>query len=264
MDTPYKAVNLILNNWNTLSDTLREIESLNELRKSQTSEFVDYALEDVNPENNIIMYSSSDISHGIIGIVAGRLTEKYFKPSIVLIDEGDKLVASCRAPEYCSIVEVLELHKEYLIAFGWHKQAAWFSILKKDFPEFQKKFTEHMNAQDFSAHRKEVSVDKVIKLDEIGFKLIQQTQKYKPFGMGNPKPLFLIKDFEIEWVKFLWKWRDHLRLTSRYGFKIFAFGMGEYYKDIRWLTSCDVICELAEDNWQGQRGIMIRVVDMII
>jgi single-stranded DNA-specific DHH superfamily exonuclease len=70
--------------------------------------------------------------------------------------------------------------------------------LKKDFPEFQKKFTEHMNAQDFSAHRKEVSVDKVIKLDEIGFKLIQQTQKYKPFGMGNPKPLFLIKDFEIE------------------------------------------------------------------
>jgi single-stranded-DNA-specific exonuclease len=264
MDTPYKAVNLILNNWNTLSDTLREIESLNELRKSQTSEFVDYALEDVNPENNIIMYSSSDISHGIIGIVAGRLTEKYFKPSIVLIDEGDKLVASCRAPEYCSIVEVLELHKEYLIAFGWHKQSAWFSILKKDFPEFQKKFTEHMNAQDFSAHRKEVSVDKVIKLDEIGFKLIQQTQKYKPFGMGNPKPLFLIKDFEIEWVKFLWKWRDHLRLTSRYGFKIFAFGMGEYYEDIRWLTSCDVICELAEDNWQGQRGIMIRVVDMII
>ena len=89
-----------------------------------TSEFVDYALEDVNPNNNIIIYASENISHGIIGIVAGRLTEKYFKASIVLIDEGDKLVASCRAPEYCSIVDVLELHKQYLIAFGGHKQAA--------------------------------------------------------------------------------------------------------------------------------------------
>ena len=118
MDTPYKAVNLVLNNGDSLGDTLREIEALNELRKSMTSEFVDYALEDVDPKNNIIMYSSENISHGIIGIVAGRLTEKYFKPSIVLIDEGEKLIASCRAPEYCSIVDVLELHKEYLIAFG--------------------------------------------------------------------------------------------------------------------------------------------------
>ena len=57
---------------------------------------------------------------------------------------------------------------------------------------------EYMNDQDFSAHRKEVQVDKIIKLDEIGFKLIEKTQKFKPFGMGNPKPLFLIKDFEME------------------------------------------------------------------
>ena len=60
----------------TLPDTLREIEALNELRKSKTSEFVEYALEDINPENNIIIYHSPEISHGIIGIVAGRLTEK--------------------------------------------------------------------------------------------------------------------------------------------------------------------------------------------
>jgi single-stranded-DNA-specific exonuclease len=55
-----------------------------------------------------------------------------------------------------------------------------------------------MNAQDFTQHKKKLSIDKVIKLDEIGFKLIERTQKFKPFGMGNPKPLFLIKDFEME------------------------------------------------------------------
>ena len=82
--------------------------------------------------------------------------------------------------------------------------------------------------------------------------------------MWNPKPLFLIENFEIEGVKFLGKGRDHLRFDSRYGFKIFAFGMGEYYEDIKGLSKCDVICELTEDFWQWKRWIMIRVVDLII
>jgi len=264
MDTPYKAVNLILNNGETLMDTIREIEWLNELRKSKTSEFVEYALENVNPKDNIIFYDSPDISHGIIGIVAGRLTEKYFRPSIVLIDEWDKLVASCRAPEYFSIVDLLEKYKEYLIAFWGHKQAAGFSISKENYPEFQQKILTELNAIDFSQHKRQLKIDAKIKLDEIWFKLLESISQFRPFGMWNPVPKFMIENFEIEWVKFLWKWRDHLKFESRYGFKIFAFGMGEYYEEIKGLTTCDVICELAEDNWQGKRWIMIRVVDILI
>jgi len=264
MDTPYKAVNLILNNGNTLMDTVREIESLNELRKSKTSEFVEYALQDINSGDNIIFYDSPDISHWIIGIVAWRLTEKYFRPSIVLIDEWDKLVASCRAPEYFSIIDILEQHKEYLIAFGWHKQAAGFSILKEKYPEFREKILTQLNAIDFSQHKRLMRVDAEIKLDEIWFKLLESISKFRPFGMWNPVPKFLIKDFENEGVKFLWKWRDHLKFESRYGFKIFAFGMWEYYEEIKSQNMFDVICELAEDNWQGKRGIMIRVVDIVM
>jgi len=264
MDTPYKAVNLILNNGNTLMDTIREIEWLNELRKSKTGEFVEYALENINPKDNIILYDSPDISHGIIGIVAGRLTEKYFRPSIVLIDEWDKLVASCRAPEFYSIVDLLEKYKEYLIAFWGHKQAAWFSISKEKYPEFKQKILSELNTIDFSEHKRVVKIDKCIKLDEIGFKLLDSVQQFRPFGMWNPVPKFLIENFEIEGVKFLWKWRDHLRFDSRYWFKIFAFGMWEYYEDIKGIEKCNVVCELAEDNWQGKRGIMIRVVDVIV
>lgn len=82
--------------------------------------------------------------------------------------------------------------------------------------------------------------------------------------MGNPKPLFLIENFESEGVQFLGKGREHLKLASRYGFKMFAFGMGEYYEDIKNAQRFDIICELCEDSWQGKRGIMIRVVDLII
>jgi single-stranded-DNA-specific exonuclease len=87
MDTPYKAVNLLLNNGDTLDQTLIDIEMLNEKRKLLTGEFVDRALESINPSDNILIYDCPDIEHGIIGIVAGRITEKYYKPSIVLIDE---------------------------------------------------------------------------------------------------------------------------------------------------------------------------------
>ena len=100
-------------------------------------------------------------------------------------------------------MDLLEKHKKYLIAFGGHKQAAGFSILKTDFADFKQTIISVVNAQDFTGYRKELTVDKVIKLDEIGFKLIEQTQKFKPFGMGNPKPIFCIKDFEMEGVKFL-------------------------------------------------------------
>lgn len=264
MDTPYKAVNLILNNGKTLPETLREIESLNELRKSKTQEFVEYALQDVNPENNIIFYHSEDIEHGIIGIVAGRLTEKYYKPSIVLIDEWNKLVASCRSPEYFSIVEILEKYKEYFIAFWWHKQAAGFSISKEMFSEFQEKITTELNSLDFSKHVRELHIDKCIKLDEIGFKFLEKVNKFKPFGMGNPKPLFLIDNYESEGVQFLWRWRDHLKFISRYGFKICAFWMWEYYEQLKNKEQFWIICELAEDHWQGNKSIMIRVVDIIL
>lgn len=66
MDTPYKAVNLLLNNSETLSDTLSEIEVLNNERKAKTKEFVEAALENINPQDNIIFYDSPDIAHGII------------------------------------------------------------------------------------------------------------------------------------------------------------------------------------------------------
>jgi len=80
MDTPYKAVNLILNNSSSVNATLIEIEKLNNLRKEHTKDFVEKALQEINAQDNLLIYESKDIEHGIIWIVAGRLTEQYYKP----------------------------------------------------------------------------------------------------------------------------------------------------------------------------------------
>ncbi|MDR0772176.1 MAG: hypothetical protein LBF15_03965 [Candidatus Peribacteria bacterium] len=116
-------------------------------------------------------------------MVAGRLSEQFYKPVICLKDEGDKLVASCRSPEYFSIIELLEKYKDYFIAFGGHKQAAGFSITRDKFAEFKAKILEEVNGIDFTPYKKKVEITKVLNLEDIGFSLLNKINKFKPFGM---------------------------------------------------------------------------------
>jgi single-stranded-DNA-specific exonuclease len=87
MDTPYKALHLILNQDDSVLEVIEDIEQLNDKRRKLTHKFYDEAVEKINKKDNILFYHTNDIEHGILGIIAGRLTEAYFKPSIVLIDE---------------------------------------------------------------------------------------------------------------------------------------------------------------------------------
>ncbi|QFR38915.1 single-stranded-DNA-specific exonuclease RecJ [Candidatus Gracilibacteria bacterium 28_42_T64] len=265
MDSPYKAVNLILNNGETLNKTLSEIEQLNEKRKFLTKQFVDEALEKVNRRDNILFYYSTAIEHGIIGIVAGRLTEQFYRPSIVLKDEGDKLVASCRSPDFFSIVDILEKYKEYFIGFGGHKQAAGFSIKREKFGEFKSKVLADLNSMDFRKHRKEVVVDKIVELNELGFGFLKKINKFKPYGIGNKKPVFMIEDLDYDTVEILGKnSRDHLRFKTKHGYKIFGFGFGEYLDQIKKADKVDLIFDVSEDVWMGKKNLMLKVVDIVI
>lgn len=117
MDTPYKALNLLLNQEESVIDTLYEIEQLNDKRRALTTMYYEKALENIDSSHNLIFFQDEHIEHGIIGIIAGRLTENFYKPSIVLTEHGENLVASCRSPDFFSIVELLEEFKEYFVAF---------------------------------------------------------------------------------------------------------------------------------------------------
>ena len=265
MDTPYKAVNLILNNWDSVEKTISEIEKLNEKRKYFTKEFVTDALNKVNTENNIIFYISPAIEHWIIWIVAWRLTEQFYKPSIVLKDEWDKLVASCRSPDYFSIVDILTKYKDYFVAFWWHKQAAGFTITKEKFAEFKTNILKEVNSLDFLNYKKEIIVDKVVSLDDLGFSLLNKMNKYKPFWLWNEKPVFMIKNLDYEKLEFLWNWRDHLRFITKYRFKIFAFFMWEFYEEIKKSKkSVNLVFDLSEDTWMGHKNLMLKVIDIIL
>lgn len=265
MDSPYKAVNLLLNNSENIDKIISEIEQLNEKRKYFTKEFVEDALWRVNKEDNIIFYISPAIEHGIIWIVAWRITEQFYKPSIVLKDEWDKLVASCRSPEYFSIVDILDKYKDYFVTFWWHKQAAGFTITKEKFREFKTNILKEVNSLDFSENKRIVNIDKVIALEEIWFSFLNKINKYKPFWLWNEKPIFLVRNFEYEKLEFLWKGRDHLKFTTKYWFKIFAFFMWEFYEKIKNNKApINIVFDMSEDFWNGKKSIMLKVIDIIL
>ena len=268
MDSPYKAVNLILNNWDTLNKTIAEIEQLNEQRKYLTKEFVNDAMNKINKDDNLIFYISPAIEHGIIWIVAWRITEQFYKPCICMKDEWDKLVASCRSPEFYSIIKLLDKFKDYFIWYWWHKQAAGFSISKEKFGEFRSKIVAEINKEDFSKYKKEILVDKLIKLEELWFSFLSHVNKYKPFWIGNTKPVFMVENLDYEKLEFLWKGRDHLRFTTKHWFKIFAFYMWDFYEKIKiWVRNwkrISLIFDVSEDSWMWKKNLMLKVVDLIL
>lgn len=265
MDTPYKAVNLILNNSHTVHQTLIEIEKLNSRRKDLTKTYVEQAWQKINTQDNLLLYSSKNIEHGIIGIVAWRLTEQYYKPSIVLKEEEDIFVASCRSPDYFSIIEFLEWYKKFFIWFGWHKQAAGFSIKKEDFPEFQSTIIRDINKKDFSKYKKEIYVDKLVDPSELWFKFLDTVNMFKPFGMWNTKPLFLIENLQYEKLEFLWQWRDHIKFTTKHWFKIFGFFMWDFYDEIKRNGGrVSIVFDISEDNWMGKKNLLLKIIDIIL
>ncbi len=264
MADPYKAVSLILNQEESVHTTLQELENLNDKRRKLTYKFFDEAMLQINQEDNILFYHSTEIEHGIIGIVAGKLTERFYKPSIVLIEEGDKLVASCRSPEYFNIAEILEENKHFFEAFGGHKQAAWFTIKKEKFPEFKQIILDTVNNQDFSGYKKRIIVDKLISSDEIGFKLIKEMTRYKPFGIGNTKPIFMIQNLDYSAIEYLGSGVDHIKINHKDGYKICGFWFWHCRDILRQSSKISIIFDLLEDNFNGKKGIMLKVLDMIV
>jgi len=269
MDTPYKAVNLILNQTDSVEKTLRDIEGLNEKRKFLTKQFNEEAETKINKQDNLLFYISRDVPHGIMWIVAWRITEKYHKPCIALKEEEWKYIASCRAPEYFSMIDILEKRKDMFIAFWGHKQAAGFSISKDKLSEFKSSILSEVNKQDFSKEIKEIEITKIVKLDELGFNFLAKINKFKPFGMWNLKPVFMVEDLQDFKIEILWnKSRDHLKFTTKHWFKMFAFYMWDFYEELkRWIRDwkkLDLIFDIWEDNWMGKKNLMLKVVDVVL
>jgi single-stranded-DNA-specific exonuclease len=195
MDSPYKALQVLLASEDRLDPIFAEIESLNTERKTSTEHFVLDALKMIDTTLPALFYDSTQVSHGILGLIAGRLCEAYHKPAIAMREENGMFVGSCRSPEYCPIAEIFESLRDCFVAFGGHDQAAGFTIKKEFFSVFQQRFIALVQAQSEQVSRDRFHViDFPLALDSIRPDNLFSLDQLHPFGIGNKKPLFYLTD----------------------------------------------------------------------
>ncbi|BDU50299.1 single-stranded-DNA-specific exonuclease RecJ [Haliovirga abyssi] len=160
----------------------------------------------------VIVVSDTSFHHGVIGIVASKITDKYYKPTIIMeLKDDGTAVASARSIEGFNIIEALIETKDLLIRFGGHEGAAGFSILQKDIPLFEEKINEvaknRLSSKDLI---KPIKIDKTIFPYDISYEFFNVLKKLEPFGFGNPKPIFATNNVSLKNIRLIGKDRSHL------------------------------------------------------
>lgn len=266
MDSPYKALKVLLAWEKNLDEVMDEIETLNTKRKISTEKFYKKAGEVIRWNESVIFFNSTEIEHWIIWLIAGRLCETYNRVAIVLKDEWDKLVASCRSPENISIIDVLEEMKDLFLFFGGHNWAAGFTITKKNYSEFKKTIEKKVAHLSCNLNTDKIlNVDCPLNIEEINYKLLENIEKMRPFGIWNPKPLFLIKNFKYTVLNFLWKDEKHLKfITNDKNINTKAFGFWDYFREIKESKKISLIVEIERNLWNGKTSIDLNIKDILL
>lgn len=216
LDSAKKGLELLLMEDDEEAKNLaQEIVDLNDARKNMTKEGVDRAINiidstDINNDNILVVYIP-DIHESLAGIVAGRVKEKYNKPTIILTKSEEGVKGSARSIEEYNMFEGLLACKELLDKFGGHPMAAGLSLQEDKVDELRKALNNKCELTDEDLTRK-IMIDSSLPLEYLNLHLIEELNVLEPFGKGNAKPIFGVKDAKITKAMLLGKDKNVLKL----------------------------------------------------
>lgn len=216
-------------------------------------------------QNNVIVVTG-DWNKGVIGPVASRLCEKYSRPVIMLAKDGKSYSGSARSVEGVNILELVEKSKKYLERFGGHKGACGLTVSKDKFEIFLSSVIKNANKIIKQEQLlKKIKIDIVIELSNLDIKLYENLKKLEPFGMGNPKPIFMIESIEIIEKRVVGSDEKHLSIKFKKNNReiraiFFSGNIKEGKIEIHNLY--DVVFTLDLDTWQGRRELKLNIIDI--
>ena len=248
-----------------------ELESQNQRRQKVTKVIVDEVVKRIGSLDKlpkIIIEGSPFWDMGVIGLAAGKIADKYYRPTILLRKEGGFNKGSGRSIEEFDLISALEKNAKLLEKYGGHRQAAGLSVSDDNLADFSDKMLQQAAACFNDNASKKIDVDIQIKLGEISEKLLKEIKLLEPFGVGNPRPVFLAKDLELVDKKLLGNGQDHLKLWVKEAggrgpvFEAIGFGMGSRDSSLSLGKKVEMIFNLEEDNWNNKKKIQLRILDL--
>jgi single-stranded-DNA-specific exonuclease len=249
-----------------------EIEQFNTDRKNLDEIITKEALLQIEvndeTENFTTVVYQNNWHKGVIGIVASRLIETYYKPTLVFTKNGDKLAASARSVSGFDIYNALEQCSEYIEQFGGHKYAAGLTLLEENYEGFKKHFENVVKttiADELLIP--EIKIDLEIEIADITPKFYRILKQLAPFGPQNMKPVFLAKGLkDTGYSRKVGSDESHLKLdmVSNDGTKIngIGFNLGHHYDEIAKNNSFDIVFTIEENQWNGNTLLQLNVKDI--
>ncbi|WP_026693805.1 single-stranded-DNA-specific exonuclease RecJ [Peribacillus kribbensis] len=270
------AVELLLSDdMNEAEIIAAEINALNKERQAIVSETVEEAVREVQEnfppeENGILVVGKEGWNPGIVGIVASKLVDKFYRPAIVLSFDQEKGIAkgSARSIEGFDLFKNLSECRDILPHFGGHPMAAGMTLKLEDVAELRARMNERalsiLDSEDFIPVSK---LDCQVGVEEVTLSAIEEMGSMAPFGMGNPKPRFLIENVPMSSIKKIGAGQDHLKISLGSGGVLLdgvGFGLGEHFDHISPYSKLSVIGELSVNVWNNIRKPQIFMHDLAV
>lgn len=260
-----------------LAEAEKLAEELNEKnihRQEETQRLVEYATKLVDKElllDKILVISapclrgeSEESWHeGIIGLVAGKICERYARPAFVITRSEGKIKGSGRSVEGYNIVALLERLKEYLERFGGHKAACGFTV--KDQANLDK-FTQELRrigqeeiTDDFLVPTLKIDVE--LAIDSVDKSLVEDIKRFAPFGQGNREPIFLSRAVPVKDIVMMGADSQHIKFKF-HNFWALAFGEAVKWQALKLGDKIDVVYTLEFNDFNGFRNVQMKIIDM--
>lgn len=249
-----------------------EIEQYNSDRKDLDKQITKEALLQIEENNEQVRCSTvvyQETWHkGVIGIVASRLVENYYRPTIVFTKSGDKLAASARSVKDFDVYNALEACAEHLEQFGGHMYAAGMTMLPENYETFKKAFEKVVSS---TIHPDllipEIAYDAEIDLAELNPKLMRVLKQFEPFGPQNMTPLFLAKNLvDSGYAKTLGIDDEHLKVFVKQGnsenFGAIGFKLGKKLDVVKNKQKFNAIFSLEENEWKDTVTLQLQLRDI--
>lgn len=265
------ALELFLSkNYNEVSELAKKLNDYNKLRQDTEKEIYENAIKQIEQnkldKNNSIIVGGHNWHHGVIGIVSSKITEMYFKPSILLSFEEDGIgTGSGRSIPGFDLHEALTKCLDSVEKFGGHSMAVGLTVKKEKFEEFKKEFEQIATKSNVSEIIPVINIDAKIDFSAINKDMVESLKQLEPFGEGNKMPVFVFKNLKIDSIRALSEGK-HLKLTLKEGSTVvnaIGFNIGDLADEYRIGDKIDVVGVLEVNNFNGVESLQINIKDIM-
>ena len=241
------------------------IQDKNEERKEIVQAIYEEAKSLVDPNKSVQVLAKEGWNPGVLGIVAGRLLEELGQTVIVLNIEDGRAKGSARSIEAVDIFEALNPHRELFIAFGGHAGAAGMTLEAEQLDALSEILETYVKDKGIDAKGKNtLYLDEELDLESLSLETVKSFERLAPFGMDNQKPIFYIRDFQVENARSMGAGNAHLKLKISKGsanFEVVAFGKGSLATEFAQVKDLELAVTLSVNQWNGQTALQLMMVD---